>query len=482
MFPRRAGVLGVVITAAVLAGVDVSGARGPAAAPAEYMSPIAAAHDRRAPVAASAGPGLFGSGGGLTPKERKALDIVSISAAGAADIGLTVTVTFAGNVEHALGRGNLKSAVVGLIVSPEDDTFENAHLATRGAGALGRTLRDTSSPDAGVLRDGRRLTFFISGPGAENVGSVRVKAFATFPAPGREAVAAAVDDTWWEELEKAIAADEAFVDDPLHAPERETTCEGAKEVQRLVDEMLLRAREREKSIKELKRHFEQKIPELEADLSSQNWRHAAATLTAIGTSFATPLAIFAGGSGSAGLLAHAGALKTIQSARELKEELRAAIRSLKLDVRLADAFLDANRRLIEKLLHFKGRADAVVAQLCAKVSVAPTWKHNPDLRKTNVCVDISAEQAFGAREPLKGTYTVFLRGPSINAGTNGRQPLEDGKGRFVGTIKKEGAHEADIEVFDEAGRRVARFTHAFVVAGSPQDGPEATPPCPKPTQ
>ena len=472
MLVRRTAVLGAVVVAAVLAGVDVG------------SSSAAAGGARTEPtIVLAAGTAAKGrTSGGLTPTERKAIDIVSVTAAGAAEAGLTVTVTFAGNVERTLGRGNLKNAVVGLILRPAGTGLANAYLATLGAGGLGRTLRQTSSPDVGVVRDGRRLTFFISGPGAENVAAVTVKAFARFRPPGkRQAQSRSVDPAWWEELEGAIAAEEATLDDPLNAAEGETTCEGLQELQRRVDAMLARARAREESIKDLKRRLERAIPELEADLRSQQWRHASATLLAIGTSFATPLAILGGGPGAAGLLAHAGALKTIQNARQAKEELRDAIRSLKLDVRLADAFVDRNRKLIEKILLFKGRVDALLAQRCATVEVSSTWTHNPPLGKSNTCVDVVARETLGAQQPLKGTFTVQLTGPSISAGTGSKRPLEDGRGRFIGTITKAGTHTAQIEVFDESGTRVAQLTHTFVIAEPPQDGPQAAPPCPKPT-
>ena len=83
--------------------------------------------------------------------------------------------------------------------------------------------------------------------------------------------------------------------------------------------------------------------------------------------------------------------------------------------------------------------------------------------------------------PISGTYRVRLTGPSVSLLTP-RTPLENGKGRAIGTITRAGSHTAEIEVFDETGARVAQVTHAFVVAEPPQDGPPATPPCPKPTQ
>jgi hypothetical protein len=126
---------------------------------------------------------------GLTPKERAALKIVSVKATGVEPLGVIVTATFRGNIEQALGRGHLADAIVALILRPKDSSLAFSGVATFGAGAIGRTARKTRSSDVGVLRKGRTVTFFIGGPGFENVGKIEVKAFAKAPSGHQRGVA-----------------------------------------------------------------------------------------------------------------------------------------------------------------------------------------------------------------------------------------------------------------------------------------------------
>jgi hypothetical protein len=120
---------------------------------------------------------------GLTPAERRALDIVSVTVVGDEDFGSIVTVRFRGNIERALGRGHLRRGLVAVASEPRSRRASPAILATRGRGAFGQTLRKTRSTRVLVLRDGRELTFIIIGPGISNVGRITVLAFAE--APGR---------------------------------------------------------------------------------------------------------------------------------------------------------------------------------------------------------------------------------------------------------------------------------------------------------
>jgi hypothetical protein len=127
----------------------------------------------------------------LTPAERKALDIVSVRAAGEQPTGLVVTVTFAGNIQQLIGRGHLKDAAVAMILKPKTAGLAAAGLLTSGPGAVGTTYRKTRSQQVGVSRQGRRLVFFIKGPGVSNVGALIVKSFVKRPSVHRRSLAAA---------------------------------------------------------------------------------------------------------------------------------------------------------------------------------------------------------------------------------------------------------------------------------------------------
>jgi hypothetical protein len=153
----------------------------------------------------------------LTPAERKALHIVSVKAVGEDPTGLVVTVTFAGDIRHALGRGHLKQAAVAMILLPKQAPSISAGLMTQGAGVVGRTLRRTRSGEVGVLRDRRRLIFFIHGPGAGQVGQIVVKSFAKLAvATGARTPQSAVGGepitlprAEWDKAERHIADAEA---------------------------------------------------------------------------------------------------------------------------------------------------------------------------------------------------------------------------------------------------------------------------------
>jgi hypothetical protein len=112
---------------------------------------------------------------GLTASERSAVDIVSIRAVGQEGIGVLVTVTFKGNFQAAFGRGHLKNAIAGLILTPQAGKGTPAGLVTTGSGAVGKILRHTRSSQVGAVRNGRRLIFFIAGPGYGSVAGVTVK-------------------------------------------------------------------------------------------------------------------------------------------------------------------------------------------------------------------------------------------------------------------------------------------------------------------
>jgi hypothetical protein len=126
--------------------------------------------------------------GGITAAERRALDLVRVEAIGEAG-GLVVTATFRGDVAQRIGRGNLRRAVVGLVLRPKRGARASATaaptrpalLATTGPTGRAKTISKTRSRSVAAVRRGREVTFFILGSGLENVGRLEVK---TIVSPG----------------------------------------------------------------------------------------------------------------------------------------------------------------------------------------------------------------------------------------------------------------------------------------------------------
>ncbi len=466
-----------VLSAAALAAMWTAGAAGTTAPEASSRGSTVARVDSDIPWTTARTTPRIGSivptgASGLTPKERKALRIVSLEAIGIPDVGLLATARFAGNIERALGRGNLKTGLVALILHPKEASFETAIVATRRAGALGNTIAKTQSSAMGVVRNGRELSFFIQGPGFENVGEIELKTFATFP-PTRGTASSSKGPTaeYWQAVVESIASTEAR----LPAPTAGTRCSDLEEMKSQVAYLIAEAERREAGIKELKQQLERWIPSLEDDLFSLNIEHAVNTLVLIGTSIATPLVIATGAPGAAGLAAHGAALAMAQGIREQKQILRDAIRSAKLDLRLADAVIELNRKLIEKLKQLQGKIDAFIAANCT-ISEDDTWTHNPPLGKSNVCINVRTT-------PVQAYFTVTLTGPGgFKAQSPGETPLVNGAGQFIATITKAGLFTKTINVYDERHVLTATVTKPFPVADPPQNGPDTRPPCPKPTQ
>lgn len=147
---------------------------------------------------------------GLSAKERKALDIVSVTARGDSAVGLFVTVTFRGDFERAIGRRHLKGGLAALVLRPKSKAQKPAGILTKGPGIVGTTLRRSRSKDVGVIRNGRRLTFFITGGGLADVKSVEVKVFAKRPrrsARARGATTKLESAVEWLRITKQKAAD-----------------------------------------------------------------------------------------------------------------------------------------------------------------------------------------------------------------------------------------------------------------------------------
>jgi hypothetical protein len=356
---------------------------------------------------------------GLTPKERKALRIVSVRVTGVEPLGVLVTATFAGNIEQALGRGHLSDAIVALILRPKDPRLAFSGVATFGAGAIGRTARKTRSRDVGVVRNGRKVTFFVGGPGFENVAKIEVKAFAK--APSLKAVRRVqadkprqdVSPELWEQIGKSIGALEASVP----APSAATSCDELGDVKTLLAALLKRAREWETTLSKAKQIIEKAIPELERDLADKQFQRAGAIALSLGNVIATgalalvpPLAV---GTASAAV----GLSKAGRTLSEQVQALRDYIRSLKLDLRLIDAYLDKVRTLSANIRELQGKVDAFLELKCKR----PVLTSIRAVFDQETFSTIYTENATGT--DLNYTWSVSIPvDPDCAAGFNGNSP------------------------------------------------------------
>jgi hypothetical protein len=145
------------------------------------------------------------------------VDVVSVQAVGQEGVGVLVTVTFKGNFQAEFGRGHLKNVVAGLILTPQAGKGAPAGVVTTGPGPVGKILRHTRSTQVGAVRNGRKLIFFIAGPGYGGVASVTAK---VAPRGGRFLLrhTAALSDVplmpvadWKEFLETSTVMDRAKV-------------------------------------------------------------------------------------------------------------------------------------------------------------------------------------------------------------------------------------------------------------------------------
>lgn len=343
----------------------------------------------------------------LSQKERNALDLVSVKATGVEPLGVIVTATFKGNIEQALGRGHLKDGVVALILRPKDPKVAFAGVATFGAGAIGLTARKSRSTDVGVVRKGRTITFFVGGPGFESVGTVEVKAFAKRPA-SRAARAvqgrtAGISSEEWEKIGEEIASDEAA----LPAPKPDTSCDELESMKQSLDQLDATARGREKWLNDVKSSTEKAIADLERDLAEKRWEHAGAVILAVGNTIAT-----AGALVTFLPLAYGTSTATITSsflARDLAEHvdlLPRWIRSFKLDVRIADAYLDKVRTLRRNIRELRGKVDAYYELNCKR----------PVLKPIHVVFDQAA---------FTSTYTEDAKGPDLDYKWSVSIPLDE---------------------------------------------------------
>lgn len=115
---------------------------------------------------------------GLSKKERRALDIASVRLFAQDGLGLVAVVVFKGNVERALGRGDLKAGAVAMVLNRKRGRGATTGLVTLGDGEV---LARARSRVLGVVRAGRRLTFFVKGGDIKSLRSVEVRSFAADP-------------------------------------------------------------------------------------------------------------------------------------------------------------------------------------------------------------------------------------------------------------------------------------------------------------
>jgi hypothetical protein len=112
---------------------------------------------------------------GLTQAERDAMDITSVQVTGTDSLGVFVKVTFKGDIEQSIGRGQLAGAAVALVLQADPKKGLSAGLVSEGPGKLGTLRRESRSTRVGAFREGNTLTFFILGPGFGSVKKVEVE-------------------------------------------------------------------------------------------------------------------------------------------------------------------------------------------------------------------------------------------------------------------------------------------------------------------
>ena len=121
---------------------------------------------------------------GLSKKERRALDIASVRLFAHGRAWARRRVVFKGNVERALGRGHLEAGAVAMALNRKRGRGATAGLVTLGDGEV---LARARSRVLGVVRSGRRLTFFVKGGDVKSLRSVEVRSFAADPRKERRA-------------------------------------------------------------------------------------------------------------------------------------------------------------------------------------------------------------------------------------------------------------------------------------------------------
>jgi hypothetical protein len=136
----------------------------------------------------------------LIRKERRALDVASVQVSGRNNFGVVVDVRFKGNVERLVGRGHLKRAAIALILEPKSRSAKSSVIVTQGPPNAQRIRRRTRSNQAGAIRTGRSVKFFIDGGGFGGVRAVKVRALPRAPRAAKRAIAAGEVNDGIEEM------------------------------------------------------------------------------------------------------------------------------------------------------------------------------------------------------------------------------------------------------------------------------------------
>lgn len=113
----------------------------------------------------------------LTSAERRAITIASVSVTGDDSLGALVRVTFRGDAERFIGRGNLKRGLLALVLVPVGGG-QPVGLINEGGK---RVLRVTTGRPAGVVPRGSRVTFYIAGVRLSRFARVELRVLATSP-------------------------------------------------------------------------------------------------------------------------------------------------------------------------------------------------------------------------------------------------------------------------------------------------------------
>jgi hypothetical protein len=111
------------------------------------------------------------------------------------------------------------------------------------------------------------------------------------------------------------------------------------------------------------------------------------------------------------------------------------------------------------------------------ISEDDTWAHNPEIGKSNVCINVRTT-------PAQASVSATLDGPDGYRAHLDKTPLDQPQGsiQIKSEITLAGDYTKTLIVYDANGNQTATVTKTFTVAPPPQDGPTTNPPCPKPTQ
>jgi len=146
----------------------------------------------------------------LTPPERRAIAIKSISLVADGSLGLIVTATFEGDIEHYLGQRDLTNGLVALVLVPKTKGTRPGGLVDEGGGfaptrvpAIKRTgkravatvhtvdvfggeqvLRVRTPSEAGVVREGSQIVFYLGPSALSQLVGIRLEVFSHSPLAG----------------------------------------------------------------------------------------------------------------------------------------------------------------------------------------------------------------------------------------------------------------------------------------------------------